>query len=181
MVKRPTFIPQDDDKKIASIITYALKEDAKMTISDEQVERVAAPIREMVLAGHFADMNIQGIPKKTKRHQAVIFSTLVAALVIALTVFPRIFSAKQESGDVHLNIPNSEIPLAGLMSGENILNSAIILINEENSEVLLMPHGIHDTVPDGVWTVYKAVDGIDIEVGILIVKDGVTEFAHAKR
>ncbi|MCL2248968.1 MAG: hypothetical protein FWC13_06830 [Oscillospiraceae bacterium] len=181
MVKRPTFISKYDDKKIASIITYALKEDAKMTISDEQIERVAAPIREMILSGYFAEINIKKTPKKPKRYRIAVFSAMVAVVALALTAFPRIFAVEQESGDAYLEIPGLEIPLMGLIFDEDILNSAITLINEESFEVMLMPQGMHDAVPDGVWTVYKEIDGIDIEVGMLIVKNGIAEFDDAKR
>ena len=174
-MKKPTHENESEGITLASLITHTLKEDAKRTISDEQMERVAGPIKEMVLAGYFTDTYVQEKPKKQKHRWLPVFTALAATLIIALSAFPRVFSTHTQSENAHMEIHDSAIPLAGSLTEEDILHFPVTLINEESMETLYMPQGIREPVPDGAWSIYRVISGNDVEVGILVVENGAME------
>jgi len=168
--KTTKFTPNSDDN---NIIGQIMKEHSHELISDEQIERVLAPIRARINAGEFS--------KQRRRNKKILISTLGGVALLALMAVALLFwsplqaevaagQAQDTQGRI-MEIEAPSIPQAGISAELAVKAEDFTLENGQTSEIVT---AAGETIPDGTWRILATLDGQRIEIGWITVENGTT-------
>jgi len=157
------------DKQYERILRSAINEYMNELIPEEKVERIMTPIHERIERGEFTKSN------RKKPLPSPILCVIAAGLILTLipiALYQNIEGTQGIVGETHIEVQDPSIPLAGLTLNESFIHIVLTLIDKSASEIIEVLEDVEGTVPDGTWRVIVTLDGQQLELGKLIVKDG---------
>jgi len=157
--------------KEETMLSQLMHECASEIVTDEQVDRVLAPVLARIEAGEFSKTK----PLRKKRRITALSSVALLALIVTATLILALQpqTLAQPSSGYAIEIQDPSIPLAATPTelAAAVKAEEITLENGQTDEIIKVTGEI---IPDGTWRLMATLDGQRIEIGWLTLENGTT-------